>query len=120
LEYRVPPPVIEADENNPRPLHGVVISCIGRAIDYLWVQPVFKQMPWLQDNGVLVKRPFVLKVNGEVQPQTNPQYERKMLIWICPEAMANLSEDDATAVYKLLHALVHPKWNLEDSSSPPS
>jgi hypothetical protein len=68
----VPPPAVEVDENNPRPLRGVDISCIGRGVDYSWVQPVFKQMPWLQDNGIMMKRPFVLKINGEVQPQANP------------------------------------------------
>jgi hypothetical protein len=104
----VPAPVVEEDENNPRPLRGVVISCIGKGVDYPWVQPVFKQMPWVPDEGVLVKRPFVLKVNGEVQKQTNHKYDRRMLVWIYPEDMPNMSQESATFVYgAYMNACVH-------------
>lgn len=94
-----PKPVSNGD-NDTVPLRGVVISCAGKKYEYLFNQPVWNQTDaeWLIVTGVC-RKPFELKVDGAVVKQTNPQYSRKMLVWILNDEMEDFTEETAKEVY---------------------
>lgn len=117
--FYINPPRVAHGDKDTVPLRGVVATVCGRKYEYAWVQPLWNSEDWVSETGV-VPRVFDLKLDGNIIKQTgNAKYNRKMLIWLLPDDMPDLTDDQCTAVYfDYMEKTVKSKYNYFKSFPP--